>query len=107
VKYLVIVIFKERLSGSRKFKLCDHKILLAHFKKHKINCIFLYTFMKQLKPVRDDEKVRKSVRRKKKIKYLETAKNLSKFFFSPSKKIHGILKCLKFQSHQHLFDYIF
>ena len=37
-----------------KFKLCDLKLLLAHFKKHKINCIFLFTFMKQLKPIRDE-----------------------------------------------------
>ena len=45
---------KKDLFGSGKFKLCDFKLLLAHFKKHKINCIFHFTFMKQLKPVRDD-----------------------------------------------------
>jgi hypothetical protein len=46
--------------------------LLAHFKKHKINCIFHFTFMKQLKPVRDDNdrKVRKSEETKIKINHL-------------------------------------
>ncbi len=71
MKFIGVVIVKERLFGSRKFKLCDLKLLLAHFKKHKINCIFLFTFMKQLKPVRDDnvkkesKKVQKSDRTKK------------------------------------------
>jgi len=55
-------LLKKDLFGRGKFKLCDFKLLLAHFKKHKINCIFHFTFMKQLKPVRDDNdrKVRKS-----------------------------------------------
>ena len=58
---------KKDLFGSGKFKLCDFKLLLAHFKKHKINCIFHFTFMKQLKPVRDDNtrRVGKSERTKK------------------------------------------
>ncbi len=62
MNFIGIGIVKERLFGSRKFKLCDLKLLLAHFKKHKINCIIPFTFMKQLKPVRDDE-VSKKVRK--------------------------------------------
>ena len=73
---------KIDLFGSGKFKLCDFKLLLAHFKKHKINCIFHFTFMKQLKPVRDDinGRVGKSERTKnKKIKItLKNSQNLSK-----------------------------
>jgi hypothetical protein len=65
-EFLGIVIVKRRFFESRKFKLCDLKLLLAHFKKQKINCIFLFTFMKQLKSVRDDdERERKTVRKTK------------------------------------------
>ncbi len=86
MNFLGIVIVKERLFESRKFKLCDLKLLLAHFKKHKINCIFLFTFMKQLKPVRDDndkkesKKVRKSDRTKIKIIFRNSQKSVEKKF---------------------------
>jgi hypothetical protein len=109
VNFLGIVIVKERLFESRKFKLCDLKLLLAHFKKHKINCIFLFTFMKQLKPVRDDndkkesKKVRKFDRTKKNNRNIQ--KSVEKKFLL--KKFYGTLKCSKFQAQQHLFYYIF
>ena len=38
----------------------------AHFKKHKINCIFHFTFMKQLKPVRDDNDRKRKIGKKEK-----------------------------------------
>jgi hypothetical protein len=53
--------------------------LLADFKKHKINCIFHFTFLKQLKPIKDDNDIeRKKVRENKKQEKLKTSKNLLK-----------------------------
>jgi hypothetical protein len=92
------------LSG--KFKLCDLKLLLADFKKHKINCIFHFTFLKQLKPIkvengRESKKVREN---KNKLLLLKKVKELKfvEIKISP-KKMRGVLKCSKFQAKQLLF----
>ena len=103
-----IIFWWQLYSG--KFKLCDFKLLLAHFKKHKINCIFLFTFMKQLKPIRDENYREKDqewlkglgfeLPQNNKIKFLEknmkkTSKKSKKNYFFV-KKYQKVLKCSKF-----------
>jgi hypothetical protein len=84
-----------------KFKLCDLKLLLADFKKHKINCIFHFTFLKQLKPIkvengRESKKVREN---KNKLLLLKKVKELKfvEIKISP-KKMRGGTKMFKISS---------
>ena len=68
--FIGIVIVEEKLIWQWETQILEkdenNLVTLKHFKKHKIYCIFHFTFMKQLKPVKDDfERESKKVRKTK------------------------------------------
>ncbi len=65
---------EQEMSNAFKmhFEACASKLVcdfcLQHFKRHKINCIILFTFTKQLKPIRNENYIQKDQGRVKRLR---------------------------------------